>query len=124
MSIHKHVVAITSATLFALAAIPAAVAQDLNEKPSAAEIAKLGLDGTELTPAGAIRAGNAEGTIPEWKNEPIKPPAGWTPGTYHADPFADDKVLFTITAQNYQQYADKLSPGQVAMFKTYPDYFM
>ncbi|MBK8132512.1 MAG: hypothetical protein IPK48_07250 [Gammaproteobacteria bacterium] len=63
MSIYKHVVAITSAALFTLAAIPAAVAQDFNEKPSAAEIAKLGLEGTELTPAGAIRAGNAEGTI-------------------------------------------------------------
>ncbi|MBK9428499.1 MAG: DUF1329 domain-containing protein [Gammaproteobacteria bacterium] len=124
MSIHKHVVAITSAALFTLAAIPAAVAQDFNEKPSAAEIAKLGLEGTELTPAGAIRAGNAEGTIPEWKNEPIKPPPGWQPGTYHADPFADDKVVLTINAQNYQQYADKLSAGHIKMFETYPDYVM
>jgi hypothetical protein len=107
-----------------LAVAHTVLAQDANEQPTPAELAKLGLEGTELTPAGAIRAGNAEGTIPAWKNEPIKPPAGWTPGTYHADPFAADQVLLTITAQNYQQYADKLSPGQVAMFKTYPDYFM
>ena len=120
----KRIFCTTSALVLGLAVAHTALAQDANEQPTPAELAKLGLEGTELTPAGAIRAGNAEGTIPAWKNEPIKPPAGWQPGTYHADPFAADQVLFTITAQNYQQYADKLSPGQVAMFKTYPDYFM
>ena len=99
-------------------------AQDFNEQPTAEELAKLGLEGTELTPAGAIRAGNAEGTIPAWKNEMIQPPAGWQPGTYHADPFAGDKVLFTITAANYKEHVDKLSVGQQKMFETYPDYFM
>ena len=89
-----------------------------------AEKARIGLEGTELTPAGAIRAGNSEGTIPAWKNEPIKPPASFVPGTYHTDPFADDQVLFTITAQNYQEHADKLSEGQKQMFQTYPDFFM
>jgi hypothetical protein len=37
------------------------------------------------------------------------------------DPFPDDKPLFTITADNVDEHADKLSPGQVAMFKRYPD---
>jgi hypothetical protein len=124
MSIYKQVVSLTGATLFSLAIVQVAWAQDYNEKPTAAEIAKLGLEGTELTPAGAIRAGNAEGTIPEWKNEPIKPPADFKPGTYHADPFAADQVLFKITAQNYKEHADKLTPGQQKMFETYPDYFM
>ena len=110
--------------LLALGLAQAAMAQDYNEQPTAEELAKLGLEGTELTAAGAIRAGNAEGTIPEWKFEPVQPPAGWQPGTYHADPFADDQVLFTITAQNYREHADRLTPGQVAMFETYPDYFM
>ena len=124
MSIYQQVVSLTGATLFSLAIVQVAWAQDYNEKPTAAEIAQLGLEGTELTPAGAIRAGNAEGTIPEWKNEPLKPPADFKPGTFHPDPFAADKPLFTITAQNYQQYADKLTPGQQKMFETYPDYFM
>ena len=124
MSIYKQVVSVTGATLFSLAIVQVAWAEDYNEKPTAAEIAKLGLEGTELTPAGAIRAGNADGTIPEWKNEPLKPPADFKPGTFHPDPFAADKPLFTITAQNYQQYADKLTPGQQKMFETYPDYFM
>ncbi|TAL08114.1 MAG: DUF1329 domain-containing protein, partial [Porticoccaceae bacterium] len=99
-------------------------ADDYNEKPTAAEIAKLGLEGTELTPAGAIRAGNADGSIPAWKDEPLKAPADFKPGTFHPDPFAADKPLFTITAANYKQYADKLTPGQQKMFETYPDYFM
>ena len=101
-----------------------AFAQDYNVQPAAEELAKLGLEGTELTPAGAIRAGNAEGTIPAWKNEMLRAPAGWQSGTYHADPFAEDEVLFTITAANYKEHTDKLSPGQMKMFEVYPDYFM
>ena len=84
--------------------------------------ARIGLEGTELTPSGAIRAGNAEGTIPAFKYEPIVPPADFSAGQYHTDPFREDKVLFKITAQNFQEYADKLSVGQQNMFKNYPDY--
>jgi len=115
----KGAVGIIAAGLFG-----SALAQDYNELPTPEELAKLGLEGTELTPAGAIRAGNAEGTIPEWKNEPIPVPADFKPGTYHVDPFAADQVVLKITAENYKQHADKLSPGQQKMFETYPDYFM
>ena len=90
-------------------------------KVSPEEAAKLGIEGTELTPHGAIRAGNADGSIPAWEGGIKAPPAGYQQGGWYLDPFADDKVLFTITAQNYQQYADKLSPGQIAMLKKYPD---
>ncbi|RLA38931.1 MAG: DUF1329 domain-containing protein [Gammaproteobacteria bacterium] len=88
------------------------------------ERASIGLEGTKLTPSGAIRAGNAEGTIPEWKNVPTPIPEGFKPGMFHLDPFADDAVRFTITPQNFQEHADKLSEGQKKMFETYPDYFM
>ncbi|MBK6961004.1 MAG: DUF1329 domain-containing protein [Gammaproteobacteria bacterium] len=91
---------------------------------SSEEIAKLGYSGTELTPLGAIRAGNAEGTIPEWKYQPIPVPAGFKPGDHHPDPFADDQILFTITADNYQQHADKLTPGQIKLFEKIPGYKM
>ena len=77
------------------------------------EIAKLG---TELTPLGAIKAGNADGTIPAWEGGITEPPAGWEPGTHYVDPFADDEVLFTITAANVDDHADKLSVGQRALF--------
>jgi Protein of unknown function (DUF1329) len=90
----------------------------IQAKVPAEEAARLGRD---LTPLGAIRAGNAEGTIPAWNGGIRKPPAGYRPRMHHPDPFADDQILFTITAANAQQYADKLSPGQIAMLERYPD---
>lgn len=89
---------------------------------SASEQAQLGIEGTPLTPMGAIRAGNKEGTIPAWNPKPLAPPPGYKPGDF-PDPFASEKPLFTITAKNYTQYQDKLTPGQIAMFKQYPDTF-
>ena len=108
----------------AIAAVALAVSAAGQAAPSAEELAKLGLEGTELTPAGAIRAGNAEGTIPEWKNAPVQVPEGFKEGSFHTDPFEADKVLFTINASNYEEHADKLTSGQKSMFKTYPDYYM
>lgn len=78
---------------------------------------------TTLTPFGAERAGNAEGTIPEWTGGITTPPATFKKGEFHPDPYKDDKVLFTISAQNYMDYADKLSDGQKALFKKYPETF-
>src|SRR3990167_2937173 len=86
---------------------------------SPAEAAKLGAN---LTPFGAEKAGNVAGTIPEWTGGITKAPAGYTtPGQHHVDPFADDKPLFTITKANLDQYKDNLTPGQIAMFNTYPN---
>lgn len=83
-----------------------------------AEAAKLGAN---LTPFGAEKAGNAAGTIPEWTGGITQAPAAYkTPGQHHPDPFADDKPLFTITKANLDQYKDNLTPGQIAMFNTYP----
>ena len=92
-------------------------AVSVDAKVAAGEAAKLT---GELTPMGAVRAGNAEGTIPAWEGGITQPPAGYKPGMHHPDPYPGDNVLFTITAQNLSQYADKLSPGQAAMFKRYP----
>jgi hypothetical protein len=89
---------------------------------SEADIARLG--GPELTPVGAERAGNADGTIPEWTGGVTKPPAGWKPGMKRVDLFKDDRVLFSIDSDNVAKYADKLSPGQVELIKTYDGYRM
>lgn len=86
-------------------------------KVSPEEAAKLG---QELTPIGAIRAGNAEGTIPTWEGGITQPPAGYQVGMHHPDPFGDDQPLFTITAANVDQHSNKLATGQIAMFKRYP----
>ncbi|MBC3483021.1 DUF1329 domain-containing protein [Pseudomonas sp. SWRI59] len=86
---------------------------------SADEAAKLG---STLTPMGAEKAGNADGSIGPW--EPLSKTAGSVDGKgFLADPYGSEKPLFTITAQNADQYKDKLSPGQLAMFKRYPDSF-
>ncbi len=87
------------------------------------QAAELGLQGTRLTPMGAVRAGNADGSIPPWEGGISTPPAGYEVGGWYVDPYADDKPLFTITAQNYQQYADRLLPGSIALFQKYPDTF-
>lgn len=78
----------------------------------------------DLTPMGSTRAGNADGTIPAWEGGITTPPAGYSPGDHHQDPYANDKILFTINGQNYKDYADKLSTGQKAMFERYPDTYV
>lgn len=77
----------------------------------------------DLTPVGAERAGNADGTIPEWTGGITQAPAGYKPGDHHPDPFSGDKILFTISASNYKDYEKHLSPGQIAMFEKYPETF-
>ena len=96
----------------------------------------------ELTCVGAEAGPNKDGTIPKWTG-----PANFTEEQKHYTPAdleklrkgdpqqiedllkkqagADaQKIQVTITAQNMQQYAAKLTDGQKAMFKAYPDYKM
>lgn len=84
---------------------------------SAEEAAKLKGD---LTPLGAEKAGNKDGSIPAWTGGYTTPIAGDKPGGRRGDPFKDEKPLFSITAQNMAQYADKLSDGQQALLKKHP----
>ena len=75
---------------------------------------------TTLTPLGAERAANAAGTIPAWTGAAT--PAAGGNGGRRTDPFASEKPLYSISAQNVAQYAAQLSEGQQAMFKKYPNY--
>ena len=85
---------------------------------SADEAAKLG---TSLTPLGAEKAGNADGSIPAWDGGLATNAGSVDSRGFLANPYASEQPLFTITAQNVDQYKDKLTPGQLAMFKRYPD---
>lgn len=85
---------------------------------SDADLARLGQD---LTPLGAERAGNADGSIPAWDGGLTSGPPGYAPGDHHPNPFADESPLFTVTAANYGDYRDLLTAGAIAMFETYPD---
>jgi flagellar biosynthesis GTPase FlhF len=75
----------------------------------------------DRTAVGAQRSGNADGTIPAWTGGITQVPNGYKPGDHHPDPFANDKVLFTINASNYKDYTNLLTVGQRAMFDKYPD---
>ena len=86
------------------------------------EAAKLG--GPEYTETGAIRAGNADGSIPPYSGQ--MPPSAQAPesaGKFKwGDPYADEKPLYVIDAGNMEQYADKLSDGQKVLLKRFPTY--
>ena len=96
------------------AAVPAAAAV------SQAEAAKLG---DSLTPVGAEKAGNGD-EIPAWTGGLTEAPAGYKGDGRYVNPFPDDKELFRIGQSNVDQYADNLTPGQIAMIRTYDDYFL
>ena len=91
---------------------------------SAADAAKLG---AELTPLGAEKAGNADGSIPAWDGGITSAAqagfANFRPGQHHPDPYANDKPLFTVTAANMGQYADKLTEGHKKLLQTYRNSF-
>ncbi len=87
---------------------------------SASDAAKLG---AELTPLGAEKAGNADGSIPAWDGGITSAAqagfANFRPGQHHPDPYASDKPLYTVTAANMGQYANKLTEGHKKLLQTY-----
>ncbi len=91
---------------------------------SAADAAKLG---AELTPLGAEKAGNADGSIPAWDGGITSAAqagfANFRPGQHHPDPYASDKPLYTVTATNMGQYANKLTEGHKKLLQTYRNTF-
>ncbi|PWR18076.1 DUF1329 domain-containing protein [Zavarzinia compransoris] len=78
--------------------------------------------GADLTPMGAIKAGNADGSIPAWSGGITVPPAGYRKGGPLADPFAGEKPVATVTGANLAAYEALLPAGQVAMLKRFPTY--
>lgn len=108
--------------LIASAALMALASQGI-AAVSADEARQLG--GT-LTEWGALKAGNADGTIPAYTGGYTGRPADFKPGSgFWADPFKDDKPLFRIDSKNMAQYADKLSEGQKKLLRDNPNtYYM
>lgn len=106
MALVVAIAAVALAPITALAAVTAAEAEKLRG---------------ELTPSGAEKAGNKDGTIPAYtggygaKTQPV---VGRRP-----DPFASEKPLYSINTQNMTKYADKLTPGTQALMKRYPETF-
>ena len=82
--------------------------------------------GNTLTPWGAEKAGNNDGTIPAYTDGYVKPPAGFDPKNpqLRPDPFAVEKPLYSVTPANLARYTDKLSDGAKALLQKYPDFRM
>lgn len=97
---------------------------------SAQAIAAVGAEeakqlGATLTKFGAVKAGNAEGTIPEYTGGQTKAPADFKAGSgFWADPYKDEKPILRIDGKNWQQHADKLSEGQKELLKKHPSFYM
>ncbi|SQH76358.1 conserved exported protein of unknown function [Shewanella benthica] len=108
----KKLAILSAAVIVALSA-PSAWA-----KVTEAEAAKLG---TELTPLGGVKSANADGSIPAWDGGFTSPPADYKKGMHHPDPFAGDKIEFTITNANKDKYKAHLTHGQNKLFELYPD---
>jgi hypothetical protein len=88
------------------------------------EAARLGKD---LTPFGGEVAGNADGTIPEWSGKWRGVPPGVDYPGHPAElptPYPGEKPLFSITKANYQEYAENLSEGLIALLENYPTFRM
>jgi hypothetical protein len=77
---------------------------------------------SRLTPLGAERGANKDSSIPAWDGGLTKTPSGWKPGDRRPDPFAADKPLYSVTAKNMAEHAERLSDGQKAMLQKYPSY--
>ena len=102
-----------------LLALSGLMAWPVHAKVTPEEAAKLG---KELTPVGAERAGNKDGSIPVWT--PVAK-RGKISGEYATNPQIDgEKPLFTITKANLAQYADKLTTGHKELLTRFPTYKM
>ena len=79
------------------------------------EAAKLG---KELTPMGAERAGNADGSIPAWNEAGTPIPANFVAGSdNYVNAYPDEKPLYTIDVNNWKEYSEILTDGTRAMFE-------
>jgi hypothetical protein len=102
-------------------ALIAAFAANASAAATPEEAAQLG---KKLTLIGAERAGNAEGTIPEYTGGLTTPPPGYKAGSgMRPDPFESEKPLYSITSKNMAQYDAKLSEVTKELLKRNPNTF-
>lgn len=78
--------------------------------------------GNELTPFGAEKAGNADGTIPAWTGGLTEAPAGYQAGSgKRPNPWPDEEPYLVITKANMAEYADQLTEGTKALLQRLGD---
>lgn len=107
---------VVMATLTAVAVM----AQAAMAATTADEAAKLK---STLTPLGAEKAGNADGTIPAWDGGLKDLPVSGAMGDIPTAIFPGEKPLFQVTPANMGQYDALLSDGTKALLKKFPETF-
>ena len=103
---------LAGSSLMAVAAMRNADAQSIPMAPMNADPSLLT---TTLTPMGAERAGNADGSIPAWTGGMVAPVT--SPVAIRV--FEDEPKLYTVDASNMSQYADLLSDGVQTMISKF-----
>lgn len=73
---------------------------------------------TTLTPFGAEKAGNSDGSIPAWTGNLVQKKANNQNG-FPGNQFTEDQVKLHITSENLEQFQDKLSEGTKEILKKY-----
>jgi hypothetical protein len=107
----------TTLTILALACGSAGLAQAAITPEKAKEL------GAALTAIGAEKAGNKDGSIPAYAGGLTTPPASYKPGEgIRPDPFAGEKSLFSVDANNMAGHEAKLTDGAKALMKKYPGF--
>ncbi|MGH8455552.1 MAG: DUF1329 domain-containing protein [Stenotrophobium sp.] len=81
------------------------------------------LDGPKLTCLGAEKAGSADGVAAYTGKYVGKWPGMTARSGYQPGPYANEKPLFTINAQNMDKYAARMTEGEKALMKKYPQSF-
>jgi len=101
------------------AAVALFVAFGAQAKVGPEEAARLG---SGLTPIGAEKAGNRDGSIPAWTPGQQH---GNLSGEFYRDPVIDaEQPLLVITAANMARHADKLSEGHKKLLAAHSSYKM
>lgn len=122
---YKRPVAAILRALAALTAVSALSATSSANAQAQAQTRDASRLGKELTAAGADPAASKDGNIPAFAGTEAALP-GWAWGKKRVDFWKHkaEKPLFSIDATNVDKYADKLSPGQVAMLNQTKGYRM
>lgn len=116
MKTYTSTIALATALVTAMASFSGAAFA----KVSASDAAKLD---SELTCIGAEKEAGKLAAAYSGKWLGVPEGVSYKSGDSYADPYADEKPLFVVDANNMGEYAEYLSPGLQALLKKYPQTF-
>ncbi len=103
--------------LIASGCVVAMIAGPATAAVSPEQAARLGKD---LTPLGAERAGNADGSIPPWDPSSLVVPNDFIPGSdNYVNPYKGEASLYVVDANNWQEHTENLTEGTKGLLQKY-----